>query len=378
MPRRLDAEGARSTSARSPSATTWARRRAAPARAVRRASAARITLVEGDVTDAAAVGRALDEHGITNVVHLAALQVPFCRADPERGARVNVHGTVVVLEAVKARLNRIRGLAYASSTAVYNASDPSPAPESGGTEPSTLYGVFKLANEGTARVYWVDDDVAVDRDPAVRRLRPRAATRDSTSGPSVGDGRRGARRGPHDRLRRDGAVRLRAGRRPCLRARRAGERGGRARRELPGRARRRCRRSSTRSRPRRPPVAGKVFWEEGQLPFPESLAGQPPRAASRPASRTPRSPTACARRSSASARPLPSSSESTLAQLAVLEDERGVARRHLLDRVATHQRLSNGSWNPATRSHDGCSVDSRIDVAPAFRALVKTASTSAT
>jgi nucleoside-diphosphate-sugar epimerase len=67
---------------------------------------------------------------------------------------------VVVLETIKARLSRIRGLAYASSTSVYNATDRSPAPESGGYEPSTLYGVFKLANEGTARVYWDDDGVA--------------------------------------------------------------------------------------------------------------------------------------------------------------------------------------------------------------------------
>lgn len=121
---------------------------------------ARVTLVSGDVTDADALGRALDEHGITRVVHLAALQVPFCRADPALGARVNVLGTVVVFEAVKARLDRIPGLAYASSTAVYNATDPSPAPESGGTAPSTLYGTFKLANEGTARVFWEDDGVA--------------------------------------------------------------------------------------------------------------------------------------------------------------------------------------------------------------------------
>ena len=64
----------------------------------------RVTLVEGDVTDGDALGRALDEHEITRIVHLAALQVPFCRADPERGARVNVHGTVVVFEAVKKRL----------------------------------------------------------------------------------------------------------------------------------------------------------------------------------------------------------------------------------------------------------------------------------
>ncbi len=120
----------------------------------------RVTLVPGDVTDGEALGQALDEHEITRVVHLAALQVPFCRADPIRGARVNVVGTVVVFESVKARLDRIPGLVYASSTAVYNASDPSPAPESGGTAPSTLYGTYKLANEGTARVSWQDDGVA--------------------------------------------------------------------------------------------------------------------------------------------------------------------------------------------------------------------------
>lgn len=121
---------------------------------------ARVTLVRGDVTDGAALGRALDEHEITQIVHLAALQVPFCRADPATGARVNVLGTVAVLEAVKARRERIGGIAYASSTAVYSSDDSSPAPESGGTRPTTLYGVFKLANEGTARIYWADEGVA--------------------------------------------------------------------------------------------------------------------------------------------------------------------------------------------------------------------------
>jgi nucleoside-diphosphate-sugar epimerase len=120
----------------------------------------RVALIEGDITDGEALGRALDEHEVTRVVHLAALQVPFCRADPARGAHVNVFGTVVVFEAVKTRRARIPGLAYASSAAVYNASDPSPAPESGGTAPSTLYGTYKLANEGTARVFWQDDGIA--------------------------------------------------------------------------------------------------------------------------------------------------------------------------------------------------------------------------
>jgi nucleoside-diphosphate-sugar epimerase len=119
----------------------------------------RLTLVRGDITDLDALGRALDEHEITRVVHLAALQVPFCRADPVLGARVNVVGTVNVFEAVRARLGRIPGVAYASSAAVYGPADPSPAPESGGVSPGTLYGVYKLANEGTARLYWSESAV---------------------------------------------------------------------------------------------------------------------------------------------------------------------------------------------------------------------------
>lgn len=120
------------------------------------ADSERVTLVRGDITELEALERTLDEHEITRVVHLAALQVPFVRANPPLGMRVNVAGTVNVFDAVSRRLDRIPGIAYASSTAVYNASDPSPAPETGGTSPTTLYGVSKLADEGLARVYAAD------------------------------------------------------------------------------------------------------------------------------------------------------------------------------------------------------------------------------
>ena len=116
----------------------------------------RVAVVRGDVTDVEALERVLDEREITRVVHLAALQVPFVRANPPLGMRVNVAGTVNVFEAVSKRLARIPGVAYASSAAVYGLSDPSPAPESGGTMPGTLYGVSKLADEGMARVYAAD------------------------------------------------------------------------------------------------------------------------------------------------------------------------------------------------------------------------------
>ena len=49
-------------------------------------------IVKGDITELAAVERALDEHEITRVVHLAALQVPFVRANPPLGMHVNVAG----------------------------------------------------------------------------------------------------------------------------------------------------------------------------------------------------------------------------------------------------------------------------------------------
>jgi UDP-glucuronate 4-epimerase len=120
-----------------------------------------VALVRGDVTDLAQLERALDEHEATHVVHLAALLIPLARADPPRGAGVNVVGTTNVFEAVKRRSERIRGLAYASSAAVYDVvdADASARDEAAVGHPVTLYGVHKLANEGTARVYWLEDEV---------------------------------------------------------------------------------------------------------------------------------------------------------------------------------------------------------------------------
>src|SRR5581483_1388815 len=112
---------------------------------------AEITFVRGDVTDLAQLERTLAEHEITHVVHLAALQVPFVRANPPLGAAVNVVGTVNVFEAAH-RHGLETPIAYASTAAVYDAH--------GARNPRTLYGVFKIANEGTADVYWADAEVA--------------------------------------------------------------------------------------------------------------------------------------------------------------------------------------------------------------------------
>ena len=110
-----------------------------------------ITFVRGDVTDFDQIERTLREHEITHVVHLAALQVPFVKANPPLGAAVNVVGTVNVFEA--ARRHRLETpIAYASTAAVYD--------QRGDRSPRTLYGVFKVANEGTAAVYAADEGLS--------------------------------------------------------------------------------------------------------------------------------------------------------------------------------------------------------------------------
>jgi UDP-glucuronate 4-epimerase len=125
---------------------------------------AKVTFVQGDITELAEVEAALDADDITNIVHLAALQVPFCRADPPLGALVNVVGTVNIFEAVKRRADRMGPIVYTSSIGMYGADDADAATghlaENATAHPLNHYGVYKLANEGNARVYWLDDGLS--------------------------------------------------------------------------------------------------------------------------------------------------------------------------------------------------------------------------
>jgi nucleoside-diphosphate-sugar epimerase len=125
---------------------------------------AQVRLVEGDITDLAAIERAFEEHDITNVIHLAALQVPFCRADPPLGAQVNVTGTVNVFEAVRRQGRLATPVVYTGSIGMFSPGDADRATgrleEDAIARPGNHYGVYKLANEGNARIYWADTGVA--------------------------------------------------------------------------------------------------------------------------------------------------------------------------------------------------------------------------
>jgi nucleoside-diphosphate-sugar epimerase len=121
----------------------------------------KLHLKKGNIADLSFLERALQDFGATHVIHLAAMQLPFCKEDPPEGVLVNVLGTVNVFEAAKrAGLHKV---VYSSSAAVYGLSDEYPAgalPHEAPLNPRSHYGVYKQANEGNARVYWTDDGIA--------------------------------------------------------------------------------------------------------------------------------------------------------------------------------------------------------------------------
>ncbi len=103
-----------------------------------------------DIRDATALGDVVMRLRPPVIIHLAALQIPFCAADPVAGAAVNVAGHAAVFEA--ARKAGVRHVVYASSVASL--------PAASRQGPNTLYGVYKRANEGVAAIYWQDWQVA--------------------------------------------------------------------------------------------------------------------------------------------------------------------------------------------------------------------------
>ncbi len=100
----------------------------------------------GDITDFARLTDVAKRHNVEAIIHLAALQVPFCRADPVASTRINVMGSIHILEL--ARQHGITQLSYASSVA---------APAMGNNDwLTTLYGAHKICGEQMAQVYWQD------------------------------------------------------------------------------------------------------------------------------------------------------------------------------------------------------------------------------
>ena len=102
--------------------------------------------VEGDVTDAAALGRALHQYRIFAVVHLAGfLDVGESVRDPVRYYRNNVGGALAVMEAMAAET--VGYFVFSSTCATYGEPMETPIVEGHPQRPVNSYGETKLAVE---------------------------------------------------------------------------------------------------------------------------------------------------------------------------------------------------------------------------------------
>src|SRR5439155_12035713 len=107
-------------------------------------------LVEGEVSDPAAVARAVE--GADLVFHQAAHRAVLRSVEhPLATDTANVHGTLNVL--VSAREAGARRVVYASSSSVYGGAEQLPTRESAPLLPRSPYAVTKLTGEHYCRVF---------------------------------------------------------------------------------------------------------------------------------------------------------------------------------------------------------------------------------
>ncbi len=110
----------------------------------------KLTLVRGDIRDAAAVESVIE--GVDYVLHQAALpSVPRSVERPVEAHDVNVNGTLVVLEA--ARRARVKRVVFAASSSAYGETPTLPKVETMSPDPLSPYAATKLAGEYYMKVY---------------------------------------------------------------------------------------------------------------------------------------------------------------------------------------------------------------------------------
>jgi UDP-glucose 4-epimerase len=115
--------------------------------------AAAAVLVEASIEDDAALAQVFGAHRPEVVFHLAAqIDVRRSVADPEHDARVNVGGTIAVLEAAR-RGGRPRVVYSSTGGALYGDAPVAPTPEDAPIAPLAPYGQSKWAGESYCLLY---------------------------------------------------------------------------------------------------------------------------------------------------------------------------------------------------------------------------------
>jgi nucleoside-diphosphate-sugar epimerase len=117
-----------------------------------------------DCTDAGALTQVVERHGVTQIYHLAAALSARGEQHPMWAWDLNMKGLLNVLEI--ARTHRLQRIFWPSSIAAFGPSTPRDhTPQKTVMDPTTVYGVSKLAGEGWCA--WYQRNHGVD----VRSLR---------------------------------------------------------------------------------------------------------------------------------------------------------------------------------------------------------------
>ncbi len=108
----------------------------------------KVRLIRGDVTNVPDLIDAIQQSKATSIVHTAALLGAAVDNAPYTACKVNVDGTVNVVEA--ARLTGVKRVVYTSTMGVYSWVASAPMTEDQPFGPTVLYGATKLAAEQIA------------------------------------------------------------------------------------------------------------------------------------------------------------------------------------------------------------------------------------
>lgn len=110
----------------------------------------RVTLVQGDIRDVAAVHKVTK--GMDAVIHMATLRITACAAEPREALEVMCDGSFNVLEAAQAE--GVKKFVTASSASVYGLADTFPTTEDHHPYNNrTWYGASKVMLEGLLRSF---------------------------------------------------------------------------------------------------------------------------------------------------------------------------------------------------------------------------------
>ena len=105
----------------------------------------RLHVATGDITDHATLAQVIDDL-TTSVFHFAAVVSAAAEADFDLGMRINLHGTLAVLEACRALLHPPR-LVFTSSIASFGGPLPAVVDDTIPQTPQTSYGAQKAIGE---------------------------------------------------------------------------------------------------------------------------------------------------------------------------------------------------------------------------------------